>query len=501
MRMLNPAEGAPTATPTAYAGLDQILIGAEWMVGSSAKRIMDADPYTGQTLLEFQLAGRDDVDAAYAAAQAAQRDWELSTPSRKQAVFLAAADIMRRRHDEIIDWLIRESGSTVIKAEIEYQAGLAEFTQAAFFPYRVRGEIRPSDTPGKENRVYRQALGVVAVISPWNFPLVLTLRSVAPAIALGNAVVLKPASDTPVTGANLIAKIFEEAGLPSGVLNTVVGSGSEIGDYVVEHPTPALVSFTGSTPVGKRLAALATGGVRLKRVALELGGNGPFVVLDDANVARAAKTAVFSRFLHSGQICMSTNRIIVDDSIYEEFVDAFVAHASALTVGDPRNPATIVGPVINQAQLDSHLKRLETARDEGARQVLGGEPNGLVLPPWVFADYPSDGVLFQEESFGPIVPVVRAFGEQDALRLANDNDLGLSSAVFTGDVDRGVRFAQQVQAGMTHVNDIGVQNEIVAPFGGEKNSGLGRFNDEWIIEEFTRTHWISVQHTPAAASV
>lgn len=479
-----------------YQDLSGILIGGQWRQGSSSRELVDTDPYSGQPLLRMSLAGRQDVDQAYAAAEAAQPGWEESSPAQKQAVLLRAAQILESRHDEIIDWLVHESGSTVVKAEIEYQAGRAEFLQSASFPYRAYGQIRPSDTPGKENRVYRQALGVITVISPWNFPLVLTLRSVAAAIALGNTVVLKPASDTPVTGANFIARVLEEAGLPAGVLNTVIGAGSEVGDYIVEHPAPALISFTGSTAVGKRLGALAANGARLKRVALELGGNGPFVVLDDADVERAARTAVFSRFLHQGQICMSTNRIIVDDAIYDRFVDAFVAHTAGLKVGDPADPATIIGPIINHAQLDSLTRRLDTARKEGGRQVLGGDPEDLVLPPQVFADYPSSGILFQEESFGPIAPIVRAHGDDDALRLANDSDLGLSSAVFTADVDRGVRFARKVSAGMTHVNDIGVQNETLAPFGGEKNSGIGRFNDEWIIDEFTRAHWISVQHTP-----
>ncbi len=489
---------APTTAPVGqrYDGFDRMLIGGTWRAGRSGTVAPDIDPYTGSTLVEIPLASRDDVDEAYRAAAAAQPAWAATNPGQRQAVVHAAMRVMDARHEEIVDWLVHEAGGTRFKSEFEWGGTLGVLDETASFPYRVHGELRGSDVPGKENRIYRQPLGVVTVISPWNFPLVLSMRSVAPALVLGNAVVLKPASDTPVTGALLIAKIFEEAGLPAGLLNVVVGSGSEIGDYVVEHPTPSLVSFTGSTEVGKHVGALASSGPHLKRVALELGGNAPFVVLDDADIEHAVKSAVFGRFLHQGQICMSTNRIIVDARIHDAFVDAFVERVRGLKVGDPDDPATLVGPIINRSQMRSVLGKVGGARAEGARQLLGGEPTGQVLPPHVFVDVTGEMGLSREETFGPVVPIIKARDEADALRLANDTEYGLSSAVFTGDLERGVAFAQQVQAGMTHVNDITVQDEPFAPFGGEKNSGLGRFHGDWIIEELTRVHWVSVQHTP-----
>jgi len=336
----------------------------------------------------------------------------------------------------------------------------------------------------------------VGVISPWNWPLQLTARSIFPALAVGNTVVLKPASDTPVTGGLLHAKILEEAGLPSGVLSVVVGAGKEIGDAFVTHPIPRVISFTGSTPVGKRIARLSADSPILKRVDLELGGNSPFVILDDADLAHAIDAAIFGKFLHQGQICMITNRFIVDDSIYDEFVDGFAERVRNLKVGDPDQPDTIVGPIINHSQLEGLQMRIHEAKNSGARQVVGGEAFGQLLPPHVFAEVLNSYPIAREEMFGPIAPIIRARGEEDALRIANDTSYGLSSAVFTSDLERGLNFAQQVEAGMTHINDQPVNDLPFSPFGGEKNSGVGRFNGRWAIDAFTTSHWITVQHSP-----
>jgi aldehyde dehydrogenase (NAD+) len=298
-----------------------------------------------------------------------------------------------------------------------------------------------------------------------------------------------------VTGGLLIAKIYEEAGLPPGLLNVVIGPHSEIGDQFTTHPIPRLISFTGSTPVGRHIAALAMQAPQLKRVALELGGNAPLVVLDDADLEHAVRSAVVGRFLHQGQICMSSNRIIVDASIYDEFVDRFIAHVKTLKYGDPSDPSVSIGPVINEKQLLGHLARIEGARKEGARELLGGPPDHQVLPPHVFADVTNDMAIAQDEIFGPIAPIIKVKDEEEALHVANQTEYGLSSAVFTRDLERGVRFALQVEAGMTHVNDHSVDDTPTGPFGGEKNSGLGRFGGEWILREFTRDHWVTVRHS------
>ncbi|OYD22657.1 aldehyde dehydrogenase family protein [Oceanimonas baumannii] len=483
-------------TTGSYQNFDQQPLGGHWRAGGSERKLQVLNPFTQETLLELNLATREDLDESFQAARQAQAAWVAMAPAARAAVLHKAVAIFDQRKDEIVDWIIRESGSTRIKAQIEWGAARAITLEAASFPSRVHGRILPSSVPGKESRVYRKPLGVVGVISPWNFPLHLTQRSVAPALALGNAVVVKPASDTPVTGGLLIARIFEEAGLPAGMLSVVVGSGAEIGDAFVEHPVPAFISFTGSTEIGLNIGRLASGGKHLKHVALELGGNSPFVVLADADVEQAVSAAVVGKFLHQGQICMAVNRIIVEQPLAEEFTRRYVERVKALPYGDPSKPDTVVGPVINQKQLLGLLAKIETAKAEGASVLVSGEPRGNVLPPHVFGNVTADMDIAKEEIFGPLVGIQVACDEQHALELANRSDYGLSSAVFTGSLERGVRFAQGIHAGMTHINDMPVNDEPNAAFGGEKSSGLGRFNGEWAIEEFTTDHWITVQHEP-----
>jgi acyl-CoA reductase-like NAD-dependent aldehyde dehydrogenase len=292
----------------------------------------------------------------------------------------------------------------------------------------------------------------------------------------------------------ILARIFEEAGLPAGVLNVVVGAGSEIGDHFVAHRVPGLISFTGSTPVGKNVGRIAASGRYLKHVALELGGNSPLVVLADADLDVAVRSAVLGSYLHQGQICMAVNRIIVEAPVYDEFVRRFAAAAAQLPVGDPADPETVVGPIINDSQLAGLLAKIELARSEGARTVLEGAVNGRVISPYVFADVTSRMEIAREEIFGPLVGILRAEDEGHALELANDTNFGLSSSVFTTDIERGVRFGLEIKAGMTHINDMPINDEAHVPFGGERNSGLGRFNGDWAISEFTTDHWIGIQH-------
>lgn len=483
-----------TATP--YEGFDRMPLGGQWRGGRSGKISEDRDPYTDEILVRIPLADEQDLNEAYRVAADAQPKWAAMLPGERAAILRRAAAIMEARREEIVTWLIKESGSTRLKANVEWGSAHAIMLEAASAPYRVQGRILPSDIPGKENRVYRQPVGVVGVISPWNFPFHLSNRSVAPALAVGNAVVVKPASDTPVTGGLLLAKIFEEAGLPPGVLSVVIGPGSVIGDAFVLHAVPRVISFTGSTPVGCRIAELAAKSPMLKKVALELGGNSPFIILDDADLDLAVDAAVFGKFIHQGQICMITNRIIVDATIYDQFVERFTARVRSLKVGDPNSADTAIGPIINQSQFEGLIRHIATARSEGARLTAGGEPQGLLLPPHVFADVTPQMRLAQDEMFGPVVSIMKVTGETEAIRVANDTEYGLSSAVFTRNVGRGVRVALQVKAGMTHVNDQPVVDLPNCPFGGEKNSGLGRFGGDWIIEEFTTDHWVSVQHTP-----
>ncbi|WP_197321081.1 aldehyde dehydrogenase family protein [Saccharomonospora sp. NB11] len=483
-----------TTFDATFAGrrMDTQFIAGQWRQGRSERVNIDTNPFDDTVLTEIRHASTEDLDDAYRAAEAAQAEWAATAPTQRAAVIRRAAALLEERRAEIVEWLVRESGSTRIKAEKEVSLAVGITTEAASFPTRVHGTIHPSDTPGREMRVYRKPVGVVGVISPWNFPLHLSQRSVAPALALGNAVVVKPASDTPVTGGLVLARIFEEAGLPEGVLSVVIGAGSEIGDDFVAHPVPRLISFTGSTPVGQQVGTIASSGTYLKKTSLELGGNAPLVVLDDANLDAAVGQAVPGTFLHSGQICMSVNRIIVQAPVYDEFVAKFAEAARAVPHGDPAADGTLVGPVVNDAQLKTLRDKIAEAERAGARKLVGGEITGRVVPPHVFVDVTPDMEIAREEIFGPMVAILKADDEEHALELANDHVFGLSSAVFTQDLDRGVRFAQRVKAGMTFVNEMTVQDEAHVAFGGERNSGLGRFNGDWAIEEFTTAHTIGV---------
>ncbi|WP_438387992.1 aldehyde dehydrogenase family protein [Actinopolyspora saharensis] len=480
--------------PHAYGGFDRMPVDGRWRSGKASSVNTDVNPYTGRQLTEIPHADATDVDAAYRAAERARGDWASTTAAERVEVFVRAAEIMSRRKQEIIDWLVAEAGAVRARAEWEWMAVRAVMLEAASYPAHVEGRLLPAALiEGKENRVYRQPVGTVAVISPWNFPMQLSNRSVAPALAVGNAVVLKPAGDTPVTGGLLLAAIYQEAGLPEGVLNVLIGKSGEIGDPLVTDPRSPVVSFTGSTEVGRDLGRKAP----LKKLGLELGGNGPLVVLDDADLEQAVDAAMFGSFFHQGQVCMATNRVIAHRDVHNEVAERMRARAEQLRCGDPADPGTSIGPIINSGQLDSVLDKLSRASSDGARTLCSGQPQGptgQVLPPHVLTGN-NETPTAAEEVFGPVATVVRAEDEEHALQLANSTEYGLSSGVFTRNEERGLRFALRVQAGMTHINDTTINDEPNTAFGGEKASGIGRFGGEWAIEEFTTDHWVSVQHS------
>jgi aldehyde dehydrogenase (NAD+) len=482
--------------PAPYEGFESMPIGRRWREGRAGRRIAVLDPYRQETLLEIAAAGPADVDEAYRAAAEAQPAWAAAPLQQRCGVLEAAAASLAARREEIVGWLVRESGSTRAKARFEWELALAVLHRAAAQPYEMEGYVLPSSVPAKDSFSVRKPAGVVGVISPWNFPLHLTNRSLAPALAAGNAVVLKPASETPVTGGLWLAKLFEEAGLPPGVLNVVVGGGGDLGDSLVTHPVPRVISFTGSTEVGRRVGELA--GRHLKRVCLELGGNTPCVVLADADLERAVPAAVCGKFLHAGQICMAINRLIVDRAVYAPFLERFTERVKALRVGDPASEDTAVGPLINRRQLERARALADQTIAAGARAVLDGPAQGLVMPPVILADVKNDMPAAQGELFAPVAVLIEAHGDDDAIELANATRAGLSAAVFSRDTGRALAAARRIVAGMTHVNDMPVHDDATGPFGGEKESGHGRYGGRWSLDEFTTQQWLTVQQAPRA---
>ncbi|MFH9088573.1 aldehyde dehydrogenase family protein [Streptomyces sp. NPDC017673] len=479
-----------------FTDLAQQYIDGEWRPGTGSWDVIDFNPYDDEKLASITVATVDEVDEAYQAAARAQKKWAETNPYTRRAVFERALRLIEDREQEIADLIIAELGGTRVKAGFELHLAKEFLRESVHLALRPEGRILPSPGEGKENRVYRVPVGVVGVISPFNFPFLLSLKSVAPALALGNAVVLKPHQNTPIAGGTLLAKIFEDAGLPGGLLNVVVTDIAEIGDAFLEHPVPKVISFTGSDKVGRHVATVCAR--HFKRAVLELGGNSALVVLDDADLDYAVDAAVFSRFVHQGQVCMAANRVLVDASVAEEFTEKFVAKVRTLKVGDPRDPETVIGPVINSAQANAVSGTVEQALAEGATALVRGSTTNNLVEPTVLTGVPAGSPLLRQEVFGPVVFLLTFDGEEEAVRIVNDTPYGLSGAVHTADIERGVAFAKRIDTGMFHVNDGTVHDEPIVPFGGEKHSGLGRLNGETTLEAFTTVKWISVQHGRSA---
>jgi len=474
--------------------LNKQYIGGVWRDGLSTKTLADRNPYNGQIIAEFKLANLADLDEAYRSAAAAQKIWAEVNAFEKRAILEKAITWVEQNESDIANIIIDELGGTRLKAMIEIFLVKNFIKEASTYPLRMTGEILPSTVDGKENRIYRVPVGVVGVISPFNFPFNLSMRSVAPALGAGNGVVLKPHDDTPIAGGTLVAKIFEEAGIPKGLLNVVVADLSEIGDKFVEHPIPRVISFTGSEGVGRHIGGVA--GRALKKAILELGGNSALIVLNDADLELAINAAIFSRFAHQGQVCMCSNRILVQRSVYDKFLNRFIERVSKLKAGDPRDGQTDLGPLINERQAKAFEQQVQKGIDEGARVALKGSVQGNVASPTVFADVKPDMWVAQNEMFGPAVCVMPFETEDEAIRIANDSAYGLSGAILTQDAEHGAELAKRIESGMVHVNDGTINDDPNIAFGGEKASGVGRLNGKWALEEFTTLKWVSVQHKP-----
>jgi acyl-CoA reductase-like NAD-dependent aldehyde dehydrogenase len=368
------------------------------------------------------------------------------------------------------------------------------FRQAAGVAYTPIGQLIPSDTPGRMAMGVRRPVGVVGAIAPWNAALILSARSIAAPLVLGNTVVLKPSEWSPISGGLIWGEIFAEAGLPEGVLNIVAhapGEAGPIGDELVSHPAVRRLNFTGSTATGRKLAEAA--GRNLKRVVLELGGYNPLIVLDDADVDYAVHATTFGAFLHQGQICMSARKVIVDRTVAEEFTSKLAAKAAGLKAGDPKEPDTIIGPLITESALATVKTRVDDAVAGGARVLAGGEAVGPCFQATVLTDVPAESELARLETFGPVLGVEVVAGADEAVARANATSYGLSAGIITTDTERGFALAQRIESGIVHVNDQPVADEPQMPFGGVKDSGWGRFGGQAVIDEFTELRWITVQ--------
>jgi acyl-CoA reductase-like NAD-dependent aldehyde dehydrogenase len=470
------------------------FIGGHWVDAADGATFEDKDPFTGETVAIVPASGGEDATRAIDAAAAAFPAWAETPPAARQAIFLKAADILERRQDEVVSLLARESGCTFGFGMFQMHFVPGLFRQAAATPYQPIGTIIPSDA-GAFAMGIRRPVGVVGAIAPWNAALILSARSIAAPLALGNAVVLKPSEWSPWVGGLLWGEIFAEAGLPDGVLNVVThapGGAGPIGDAFTTHPAVRRINFTGSTATGRRLAEAA--GRNLKRVVLELGGYNPLIVLSDADLEYAVNATAFGAFLHQGQICMSARKVLVERSVADEFTKRLAEKTQTLKAGDPKEPDTIIGPLINEEALATVKGRVDEAVQKGAKVLAGGEDAGNnTYRATLVADVPADAELATHETFGPVLAVEVVDSADEAVERANATAYGLSAGIITQDADRGLALAQRIESGIVHVNDQPVGDEPQMPFGGVKDSGWGRFGGQAALDEFTELRWVTVQ--------
>ena len=475
----------------------KMYIDGKWVDSSSGKTFEDHNPFTGDVYANVPAGTAEDARSAIDAAKAAFPEWAATPPAAKRQIFLKAADVMESRQDELVQAMMEEVGGTIgiSMFQMGFVPGL--FRMAAGAAYDVKGEIIPADHANSFFMAIRQPAGVVACFAPFNVPYILGSRSFTLPIAYGNTAVLKPSEDAPLTGGLLLAEIFEEAGLPPGVLNVVTSTregAEEIGDEMISNPDVRRISFTGSTEVGRVIAEKA--GRHLKRAVLELGGKDPLIILGDADIDYAIDAAAWGAFLHQGEICMSTERIIVESSIAKEFTEKLKERAESLPMGDPTNPATAIGPLINKRALEKVHAHVEEAVAGGANLVTGGRHDDLVYHPTIVTDVKPDMRLFREQTFGPVAPIVVVNDREEALAVANDSEYGLSAGILTGDFTQALDMALRLETGMVHIGDQTVNDEPQAPFGGVKGSGYGRFGGQAALDEFTELRWINVQRVP-----
>jgi len=459
--------------------------------GSTFERV---HPLSGDLVTRAASASVADAIAAVDSAATAFETWSKTGPSERRGILLKAADVMERRTPELIEAMGSEVGAAPLWAGFNGFLTANLLREAAGLATQIQGETIPTDKAGTLSMTVRVPAGVVLSMAPWNGAGVLAARAIAYPLVCGNTVVFRGSELSPRSH-QLIAEIFHEAGLPAGVLNYITSSAEDadaVVGAIIAHPAVRRVNFTGSTKVGRIIAEKAA--AHLTPCLLELGGKAPLVVLDDADLDGAVNAAVFGSFLFQGQICMSTERFVVDESIADQFVEKFVAKASTLTSGDPvTDPTTVVGPMVTPSSGGRINEMIEDAVEKGAEVVLGGPADGAAMSATIVDKVTPTMTIYDQETFGPITTVVRVSGVEEAVRIANDTEYGLAAAVFGRDTSRALQVAMQIDAGHVHVNGSTVQNEAQAPYGGMKNSGYGRFDGRAVINEFTELKWITVE--------
>jgi acyl-CoA reductase-like NAD-dependent aldehyde dehydrogenase len=475
---------------------ERLFINGEWTGTLDGHTYQKKNPYTGRIASHVAAAKRADVKRAIEAAAAAFPAWSAAAPGVRRTLLLKAADLLESRMQDITKIITEETGSTFGWGMFNCIYTVGMLREAAAQAYGLIGEIIPSDLPDTTAMAMRQAVGVVAGIAPWNAPIILGMRAIASPLAYGNTVVLKASEESP--GTHLaIASVFEAAGFPKGVVNVITNAppdAAEVVDELISNPKTRRISFTGSTKIGRLIAESA--GRHLKRTVLELGGKAPQIVLADADLDAAVAAASFGAFMNQGQICMSTERVVAERPVADAFAQKLAAKASALQVGDPMLPNTQIGSLINHGALERVQALVADATSKGAKALCGGKAEGNVYWPTVLYPVTPEMRVYHEESFGPLASIVVANDAEDAVRIANDTSYGLSSSVFTRDIVKGLKIAERLEYGICHINGATVHDEPQMPFGGEKDSGWGRFGGRAALEEFTELRWVTIRRTP-----
>jgi vanillin dehydrogenase len=469
-------------------------INGQTMVVEESALTPVVNPANGKAFAKVFMAKPEHMTKAIDAAYAVKDLWGNTLPSERERILMKAADVLEGMRAEVVDLLIEEGGATFGKSQFEVSYVVGVLRSAAGECRRIMGQTIPCDIPGRFSMSIRKPLGVVGGIAPFNFPLILATKKVALALAAGNTFVLKPSEETSLVGLK-IAEIFDKAGLPPGVLNVVTGDGPTLGEALYSDPRVKAILFTGSTAVGRHIGVECA--KRGKKCDLEMGGKSPLLVMKDANLKYAVDTACFGLYIHQGQICMAGSRVIVEEPVYEKFLEMFVAKVKTLQMGDPRDPHTVIGPLIRASQCPFIASRIESSVAEGARVVCGGKYSGSFFEATVVADVTSTMAVFQEELFGPVASVIKAKDATDAIHLANATRYGLTSAVITNDLQLAMRCAMELESGSVHINGSTIHDEPHAPFSGVKDSGMGREGGQWSMDDLTILKWVTIQQGEA----